>query len=61
VERELQVLSGDNTVRMNGFVRKIVLNTLLAMIGSLDDVDMDAELRIVVGPASARAPAAPRA
>jgi hypothetical protein len=55
VERELQVLSGGEPVRMNGFVKKIVLNTLLAMIGSLDDVDTDEELRIVIGPASDRA------
>ncbi len=53
MERELQILSGDSAVRMNGFVRKIMLNTLLAMIGSLDDVDMDAELRIVIGKPSA--------
>jgi hypothetical protein len=58
VERELQVLSGGGAVRMNEFVKKIVLNTLLALLGSLDDVDTDGELRIVVGARDPRAPAA---
>jgi hypothetical protein len=53
VERELQILSGESAVRMNGFVKKVVLNTLLAMIGSLDDVDMDAELHVVIGKSGA--------
>ena len=55
MERDLQILSGEQKVRMNGFVKKIVLNTLLALIGSLDEVDMEGELRVVIGP-SARAP-----
>ena len=49
MERDLQILSGEEKVRMNEFVKKIVLNTLLALIGSLDDVEMEGELRVVIG------------
>jgi hypothetical protein len=56
VERELEILSHGEKVPLNGFAKKIVLNTLLALVGSLHETDTDAEVRIVIGPSSARAP-----
>ncbi len=50
MERELEIQSRGQAVPLNRFVKKIVLNTILAMIGSLDGVDTDGELRVVVGP-----------
>ena len=48
MKRELHVLSGDNEVPMNDFARKIVLNTILGLLGSLHDIDPHKEIRIVV-------------
>lgn len=48
MERELSILNGGDMVALNGFVKKIFLNTLLAMIGSLHDVDASREIRIIV-------------
>ena len=53
MEREVEMFSRGEKVPMNGFVKKSVRNTVLALIGSLDDVDMDGELRIVIGPSGA--------
>ena len=54
MEREIEILSRGETVPLNGFVKKIMRNTLLAMIGSLNDVDMEGEVRIVIGPSGPR-------
>lgn len=48
MERELSILNGGDVVALNGFVRRIFLNTLLAMLGSLHDVDVSREIRIIV-------------
>jgi hypothetical protein len=50
MERELEVLSNGQKVPMNGFAKKVVLGTLLGLLGSLHDVDPRAEIRIVVKP-----------
>ena len=46
--RELQILSGGDEVPMNEFAKKMVLNTILGLLGSLHDIDPDKEIRIVV-------------
>ena len=51
MERDLEITSRDEKIPLNGFVKRIVLNTLLALVGSLSDVDAEGELRIVIGPA----------
>ena len=48
MERELQVLSGGDEVPMNEFAKKVVLGTILGLLGSLHDIDPDNEIRIVV-------------
>jgi len=48
VEREISIVSGGDLVALNGFVKKMFLNTLLGMLSSLHDVDLDGEVRIVV-------------
>ncbi len=53
MEREISILSGGDLVALNGFVKKMFLNTLLGMLSSLHDVDVDREVRIIV---SAREP-----
>ena len=50
MERDLEILSHDEKIPLNGFVKRIVLNTLLGLIGSLSDIDAEGELRIVIGP-----------
>jgi hypothetical protein len=46
--RELQILSGGDEVPMNGFAKKVVLNTILGLLGALHDIDPDKEIRIVL-------------
>ena len=48
MEREISIVSGGDLVALNEFVRKMFLNTLLGMLSSLHDVDLDREVRIVV-------------
>ncbi len=50
MERDLEIVAGGKKVWLNGFVKTIVLNTVLALLGSLHDVEMESELRITVGP-----------
>jgi len=58
MERELSIMNGDQLVGLNGFVKSIVMNTLLGMLQSLRDVDVTGEISIRI---SAAAPAeAPR-
>ncbi|MCX7025109.1 MAG: molybdopterin-guanine dinucleotide biosynthesis protein MobB [Spirochaetes bacterium] len=49
MERELTITSGGKTVPLNDFVRKIVLNTILGLSGSLSGIDPDEALVIQVG------------
>jgi hypothetical protein len=51
MERELSIMNGDELVGLNGFVKRIVLNTLLGMLQSLRDVDLEGEIRIRISPA----------
>jgi hypothetical protein len=51
MERELSILNGGDLVGLNGFTKKIVLNTLLGMLQSLHGVDVEREIRITI-PAS---------
>jgi hypothetical protein len=51
MERELSIMNGDELVGLNGFVKRIVLNTLLGMLQSLRDVDLDGEFRIRISAA----------
>jgi hypothetical protein len=46
--RNVEITAGGNKVVLNEFTEKIVLNTLLGLIGSLHDVDPDREIRIVI-------------
>jgi hypothetical protein len=48
MERQIQVESGGKAVELNAFSHRIVLNTIVALVGSLHDVDPDGEIRIVV-------------
>ena len=50
MEREITVESRGRTVELNAFARDIVRNTIVALVGSLRDVDPDGEIRIVVKP-----------
>ncbi len=50
MERELEVLCGGVKVQMNGFAERVVLNTLMGLLGSLRDVDPDSEIKITIGP-----------
>jgi hypothetical protein len=52
MERDLSITSGDELVGLNGFVKRIVLNTLLGMLGSLHDLNTNQEIRITISAAS---------
>ncbi len=51
MERDLSIMNGDQLVGLNGFAKTIVLNTLLGMLSSLRDVDLDGEIRISISAA----------
>ena len=46
--RDLSILNGGDLVGLNGFVKDIVLNTIIGMLGSLRDVDVSREIRITI-------------
>lgn len=48
MDREIEITSAGVKVSLNEFARRIVLNTLLALLGSLHGVDAAAEIRVVV-------------
>jgi len=49
--RDLQIVSAGKKVPLNEFATKVVLNTLVGLVGSLSDVDMGAEIVITLKPA----------
>ncbi|MGO9409199.1 MAG: hypothetical protein ACLQCB_00460 [Spirochaetia bacterium] len=51
MERELSIMNGDDLVGLNGFVKSFVLSTLLGMLRSLHDVDVEREIRITISAA----------
>ena len=50
MQHDLQIVSAGKKVPLNDFARKVVLNTLMGLVGSLSDVDVDAEILITVKP-----------
>ena len=50
MERDLEVLCAGEKVDMNAFAEKVVLNTLIGLLGSLRDVDTDRDIRILIKP-----------
>ena len=51
MQHDLQIVSAGKKVPLNKFARKVVLNTLMGLVGSLSDVDMGAEILITLKPA----------
>ncbi|HYW84234.1 MAG TPA: hypothetical protein VFB30_13305 [Spirochaetia bacterium] len=50
MQHDLQIVSAGKKVPLNEFARKVVLNTLMGLVGSLSDVDMGAEILITIRP-----------
>lgn len=48
MDRDIEVESRGRRIELTGFARRIVRDTILALVGSLHDVDPDGEIRIVV-------------
>lgn len=48
MDRDIEVESNGRRVELNAFARSVVRNTVVALVGSLRDVDPDGEIRIVV-------------
>jgi hypothetical protein len=48
MERELRIESGGAVVDLNAFAKRIVLGTLLGLLGALHGVDSKGEIRITV-------------
>ncbi len=55
MERELSIVNGGDIVGLNGFAKAIVTSTILGMLKSLRDVDVDREIRITISAAGGRA------
>ena len=47
--RMIRIESGGETVQLNGFSERVVLNTILGLLGSLRSVDTREEIRITIG------------
>ena len=47
--RMIRIESGGETVQLNGFSGRVVLNTMLGLLGSLRGVDTREEIRITIG------------
>lgn len=48
MNRELEILSDGKKVPLNNFSQKVVLGTLVGLLGALRDVDPRGEIRITV-------------
>ena len=46
--RDLSILNGGELVGLNDFVKDIVTNTILGMLGALRDIDVSREIRITI-------------
>jgi len=55
MDRKMEIVSGGERVELNGFSQRIVLGTLLGLLGSLHGVDPGAELRVTIGSSSSAA------
>ena len=51
MQHDLQIVSSGTKVALNEFARKVVLNTLMGLLGSLSDVDLGGEILITLTPA----------
>ncbi len=52
MERELSIINGGDLVGLNAFAKAIVTSTILGMLASLRDVDVQREIRITIAPAA---------
>jgi len=48
MDREMEIHSGGKKVELNAFAERIVLNTLLGLLGSLHGVGTDEEIRVTI-------------
>ncbi len=55
MERELSIMNGGDLVELNGFTKAIVTSTILGMLSSLRDVDVEREVRITISAVAKRA------
>jgi hypothetical protein len=53
MERQIEIVSRGRKIELNEFSRTIVTNTILALVGSLRDVDAQGEISIRVKPSEA--------
>jgi len=54
VEHEVEIVSSGRNVELNPFAESIVINTLAGLLGSLKDVKLDGEIRVVLKPKARR-------
>ncbi len=54
MDRQVEIVSKGRKIELNAFSRSIVTNTIVALVGSLRDVDPQGEIRIVVPAAGGR-------
>ena len=51
MDRQIEILTSGERVELNAFAERIVLSTLLGLLGSLHGVDTEREIRITIGAA----------
>ena len=50
MQHDLQIVAAGKKVPLNEFARKVVLNTLMGLLGSLSDVDLSGEILVTLKP-----------
>ena len=54
MEHEVEIVSSGRNVELGPFAESIVANTLAGLLGSLKDVKLDGEIRVVLKPKARR-------
>ena len=54
MEHDIEIVAAGKKVELNPFAESIVVNTLAGLLGSLKDVKLDGEIRVVLKPKSRR-------
>jgi hypothetical protein len=52
MEREIEIRVGEKRIGLSAFPRQVLLNTLLALLGTLKGVETDKQIQIRIGAAS---------
>jgi hypothetical protein len=54
MEHDIEIVAAGRKVELNPFAESIMINTLAGLLGSLKDVKLDGEVRVVLKPKARR-------